>query len=255
MRIVFLGDSLTEGVDGASYLRVLDERAGADSRLRSVELINAGVGGDTAEHMLARIERDMVARQPDAVLVLAGNNDCQTLLLRYRPLTLAKLRSRYYFLRYKGVLRAVTPDRYAAALRAIVATIRARTSARIALCTPPTIGEDPSSREWQTLDRYAAATRKVAAECGTDLLDLRAAFTRELEGLPPAPATGRRGVANERRAREVITQGIEAQAQARGLRLTYDSLHPTARGAALMADLIWPWLVEVAASEQATSGD
>ena len=255
MRIVFLGDSLTEGVDGASYLRALGERAEADPRLRGVELVNAGVGGDTAESMLARAKRDVVARTPAAALVLAGNNDCQTWLLRRRLPTVQALRTRYYFLRRKGVLRAVTPDRYSAALRAIVAVIRARTDARIALCTPPTIGEDPSSREWHTLDRYAAAARTVAAECGTDLLDLRAAFTRELEGLPPAPARGRQGGANERRARALSSQGIEAQALARGLRLTYDSLHLTARGAKLAADVIWPWLVEVAASEERATGE
>lgn len=249
MRVVFLGDSLTEGVEGAPYLRVLAARAAADARLRGVELINAGVGGDTARNMLARVERDVVARRPDAVLVLAGSNDCQTLVVRRRVPMPRTLRTAYYFLRYKGVLRAVSPDRYAAALRAIVAAIGAHTGAHIVLCTPPTIGEDPRSREWRTLDRYAAAARKVAAECGTDLLDLRAAFVRALEGLPAAPATGLKGFVNERRVREVSAQGIEAQARARGLRLTYDSLHLTARGAELVADVMWPWLVEVAAGK------
>ena len=249
MRIVFFGDSLTEGVDGAPYLGILAERAAADPRLRGVELVNAGIGGDTAEHLLARVERDVVARQPDAVLVQVGNNDCTTLLMRRRLPTLPNLRTRYYFFRRKGVRGAVTPDRYAAALRAIVATLRKRCpAARIALCTPPTIGEAPDSRTWHTLDRYAATARTVAADCATDLLDLRAAFTRELKGLPPAPATGLRGIANERRA--VRAQGIEAQAQARGLRLTYDSLHFTARGAQLMANVIWPWVVAVASGDE-----
>ncbi|HEX6798811.1 MAG TPA: GDSL-type esterase/lipase family protein [Ktedonobacterales bacterium] len=247
MRIVFFGDSLTEGVDGAPYLDVLAQRAADDPRLRGVELVNAGIGGDTAEHLLARVQRDVVARQSDAVLVQVGNNDCTTLLMRRRLPTLPNLRTRYYFFRRKGVRGAVTPDRYAAALRAIVATLRARCpAARIALCTPPTIGEAPGSLTWRFLDRYADAVRTVAAECATDLLDLRAAFARELEGLPPAPATGVRGIANERQARAVRAQGIEAQAQARGLRLTYDSLHFTARGAELMAGVIWPWVVTVA---------
>lgn len=249
MRIVFLGDSLTEGVDGASYLRLLGERAAADARLAGVELINAGMAGDTAEHLLARVERDVVARQPDAVLVLIGVNDCTTLLLRRRLPTLPNLRSRVYFRQHKGLRGAVTPTRYAAALRGLAAAIRERTDARLALCTPPTIGEAPGSSDWRAIDRYAAATRAVAAECGADLLDLRAAFARELVGLPPAPARGLRGLADERRARAVQArgQGIEAQAQARGLRLTYDGLHLTARGAELVADVISSWLVGVAA--------
>ncbi len=44
MRIVFLGDSLTEGVDGASYLRALNERIASDPQLRGATLINAGRG-------------------------------------------------------------------------------------------------------------------------------------------------------------------------------------------------------------------
>lgn len=253
MRIVFFGDSLTEGIDGASYLRVLGERAAADPGLRGVEMINAGVGGDTTEHLLARLERDVLAQRPDAVVVFVGANDCTTLLLRRGLPTPTTLRSRAYFRRQKGLRGAVTPERYAAALRAIAITLHARTAARIALCTPATIGEVPGSPAWRTIERYAAAVRAVAAESHTDLLDPRAAFARELATYPHAawlwPLCGIRALVGELRARKpaVRARGIEALARARGLRLTYDGVHLTARGAELVAEVIWPWLVAAVA--------
>jgi lysophospholipase L1-like esterase len=247
MRIVFFGDSLTAGAEGAAYLRVLRERAAADAWLRDVELINAGVGGDTAEHLLARVRRDVVAQQPDAVLVFAGANDCTTLLLRRRLPTPRTLRSRYYFFRRKGVRGIITPERYATALRAIIAAIRASTGARVALCTPTTIGEVPGSRDWRTLDHYAAATRTVAAECDVALLDLRAAFVRALDGFSPAPAgDGSQRRASDWWARALRSLGVQARASAQSPRLTCDGVHLTARGAELVADLIWPWLLGVA---------
>ncbi len=37
--------------------------------------INAGIGGDTAEMMLARFDRDVLAYRPDLVIVTVGGND------------------------------------------------------------------------------------------------------------------------------------------------------------------------------------
>jgi len=42
---------------------------------RHVHVINQGVSGDTAELLLARIDRDVVSYRPDAVIVTIGGND------------------------------------------------------------------------------------------------------------------------------------------------------------------------------------
>jgi acyl-CoA thioesterase-1 len=81
-RIVFLGDSLSAGyglpVDDAFPARI--ERALAEEG-RPVEVLNAGVSGDTSAGGLSRI--DWVLRsQPDIVVVELGANDA----LRGQPL-------------------------------------------------------------------------------------------------------------------------------------------------------------------------
>ena len=238
MRIVFLGDSLTEGVDGVSYLRLLRERAAQEPRLREMDLINAGVGGDTVVNLPRRVSRDVVPLQPDWVVVFIGVNDCST-LLRQRSPTLSSLRSRRYFQREKGVRGPITPARFRDGMRALVDGLHNRTSARVAICTPAVFGERLSSRSWRLLDEYVAATRLVASERGCGLIDVHAVFARELAELPalrPASPLTRW------RIRHRPTSSYEILAAARGHRFVYDDVHFNARGAALVADVMLDWL-------------
>ena len=41
------------------------------------KILNSGVGGDTAEKLLARIERDVLYYRPKAVILTVGGNDCR----------------------------------------------------------------------------------------------------------------------------------------------------------------------------------
>ena len=82
MTVVVFGDSVTAGYfeDG-----VLDQAAGYVERLRGhlirgnpdcvVNVINAGVAGDTAAVALRRVERDVLRYEPDLVVVAFGLND------------------------------------------------------------------------------------------------------------------------------------------------------------------------------------
>lgn len=80
--IICFGDSLTEGVgagNGEDYPSVL-------SRLIPYPVINAGRRGDTAGDGLARLDRDVLSRNPRLVIILAGGND----FLRQVPLAETK---------------------------------------------------------------------------------------------------------------------------------------------------------------------
>ncbi|HZC76499.1 MAG TPA: GDSL-type esterase/lipase family protein [Ktedonobacterales bacterium] len=238
MRVVFFGDSLTEGTNGASYLRLLAERVRAEQALAAVELVNAGVGGDTVVNLLRRMKRAVVAQAPDWVVVFIGCNDCMTWQVR-RSLLPAGIASRRYFRRHKDVREALSPVRFRDGLRMLVDALRERLAARIALCTPATIGESLTARPWRRLDRYAEVVRFVAAERGCDLIDVHAAFAEALASLPPRPRLAPlRGL----RARALPPGDYEAVARARGYRLVYDGLHLTHAGADLVAATMFAWL-------------
>lgn len=70
-RIVFLGDSIT---DGHTY-PMLVRQALADAGLAPPACINAGIGGDTAAGMRKRLDRDVLIHKPALVTLSVGIND------------------------------------------------------------------------------------------------------------------------------------------------------------------------------------
>ncbi len=219
MRIVFLGDSLTEGVDGASYLRALGALVASDPPPGGVALINAGRGGDTVLHLTRRAAHDVAPHAPDWVVIFVGVNDCRTWYVRRSFPTRANLGSGYYFLRRKGIWRAVTPRRYGDGLRTLIDMLRSLTSARIAVCTPATASEALDARAERMLDCYAAQARKVADERDCALIDVRAAFQ--------AAAAAR----------------VRADSPPTGYQLTCDGVHLSDAGADLVAGIFRDWLL------------
>ena len=216
-KFVFLGDSLTEGVDGASYLRALGGLLASDARLPPIDLINAGQGGDTVLNLARRVSRDVVPHAPDSVVIFVGVNDCRTWYVRRSLPTLATLRSGYYFLWRKGIWRAVTPQQFERGLQALVEDLRARTQARIALCTPATASESRDPRAERMLDLYANAVRQVARERNCALVDVRTAMLDAIGQRMPTATSGPQ--------------------------LTIDGVHLSDAGAQLVAAVFHAWLL------------
>jgi acyl-CoA hydrolase len=73
-KIVAFGDSIVEGYnqpEGWPEMLARDLSA----RFGAIEVINAGVSGNTAANGLARLQRDVLDRDPDLVLIAFGLND------------------------------------------------------------------------------------------------------------------------------------------------------------------------------------
>jgi lysophospholipase L1-like esterase len=79
VRIVAFGSSSTEGAGASARERTYPARLAAALRRsfpgRSFQVINRGKGGELAIHMLARLERDVVAEAPTLVIWQTGVND------------------------------------------------------------------------------------------------------------------------------------------------------------------------------------
>jgi lysophospholipase L1-like esterase len=105
-RILCFGDSITR----AGYPQRLAARLG------DVEVVNAGVNGNTTRLALRRMQRDVLEREPHVVVIFFGTNDCR----------LAEPKVH------------VPLDEYRANLQRMIDEVTGK-GAKVVLCTPPPI--------------------------------------------------------------------------------------------------------------------
>jgi len=163
--IAFFGDSITQaGRRPGGYCRLIAESIEKQHPELGVQVVYAGISGHKVPDLQKRLERDVLSKKPTAVFIYIGINDV------------------WHSTRGRG-----TPvDKFESGLRELIQKISAK-GAEIVLCTPSTIGEktDGTNKLDKMLEEYAAVSRKVAADTGVTLCDLRKAFTSHLKNNNP----------------------------------------------------------------------
>ena len=115
MRIVALGDSIT---DGDTY-QLLISQALFDAAKPVPIITNAGIGGDTIAGMRGRLDRDVIAYHPEEIIISAGSSDAKN---------------------------GVSPDAFEVDLNAIVDRMEAQ-QIKVVLMTTPIFGASLSSHD------------------------------------------------------------------------------------------------------------
>ena len=163
--IVAFGDSVTHGALGAGvinyetvYWNLLKRKLNAKNSYMPVNVINAGIGGITAEGSIARMDRHVFAHNPDLVIVAFGLNDVNGTLESY----LSALRTIFEACTSRGIDTIfMTPNM----LNTYVAE---GTEEKY-------IGYAAVTADYQNngrMDRYMAAARELAIECGVLVADV-----------------------------------------------------------------------------------
>lgn len=114
-RVVFLGDSITDG----GTLLLLVEQALRQAGRPVPEFVNAGVASDTAAMMRARLDRDVFPFKPTCMVISAGAND---------------------------VVRMVSPEVFASELSGILKAAKAH-EAQVVLLTTTIVGPKYADNE------------------------------------------------------------------------------------------------------------
>ncbi|MDA1158122.1 MAG: GDSL-type esterase/lipase family protein [Planctomycetota bacterium] len=145
VKVVCFGDSVT-GVyyhsgSHRAYTDMLGIALQRVSGVPNVEMINAGISGHTTVNALARIDRDVLAHNPDVVTVMFGLND----------------------------MTRVSLDDYRANLKTIVEKCRS-VGAEVVLATPNNVIDTPS-RPTNKLIMYCDVVREVGRETGVSICD------------------------------------------------------------------------------------
>lgn len=221
MKIAFLGDSLTWGGYGGSFV------ADIQRRLPQHEIINAGEGGNTVINLLRRLET-VLDDEPDGVFVMAGGNDA---ISNIYPAT------RPYYKKAQAIPDGfVSPEQYAQVYRDLLTQLHLRhTLAWVGL--PPI----EYSRELvEELARYNALAREAAEALNIPALDLLREFVPA--DIPERPPLALKDI---NRIGAHIQSGwsdYETTQQAGGYTFTFDGLHPMPESAARMAGIIIDFL-------------
>ncbi len=156
-RVIFFGDSITEvGVKPGGYVSKIREALLQKGLADRFELVGSGISGNKIYDLYLRLDKDVLDKSPDIVVLYVGVNDVW----------------------HKTLLGTGTdPDKFEKFYAAIITKLKAK-NVKLILCTPAAIGEraDHSNPQDGDLNFYSQIVRQLAAKHDCLLCDLRKAF-------------------------------------------------------------------------------
>lgn len=158
-KIAFLGDSITQaGARGNGYVLLVIR--GLEANGIKTTAIPAGISGHKSNQMLGRLERDVLAKDPDWMTLSCGVNDV-----------------------WHGA-KGVPLDQYKENITKIVDQAQAK-GVKVMILTSTMIGEDSSNANNGKLAPYNEFLRSLAKEKKCLLADLNATMQAALEKAGP----------------------------------------------------------------------
>jgi lysophospholipase L1-like esterase len=157
-KILFFGDSITQqGAGPNGYIKKFDSILSQKGLSSRYETIGAGISGNKVYDLYLRMDSDVLAKSPDAVVIFIGVNDV-------------------WHKRTSGT--GTDADKFEKFYNAIIQKLKANNIA-VYLCTPSSIGEknDFTNPQEGELNAYSAIIRKIATDNNCPIIDLRQAFT------------------------------------------------------------------------------
>jgi isoamyl acetate esterase len=156
-RIVFFGDSITQlGADRGGFIRKIDSMSKLENLSDQYEFIGAGISGNKVYDLYFRMDSDVVAKNPDVVIIYIGVNDVW----------------------HKASSGTGTDgDRFQRFYSGMIKKFREK-NIKMILCTMAVIGErwDNTNQQDGDLNRYANIIRDLAKTNNLPLIDLRKEF-------------------------------------------------------------------------------
>jgi lysophospholipase L1-like esterase len=156
-RVIFFGDSITQqGAEPGGYIPRVDSMCRLENRSSQYEFIGSGIGGNKVYDLYLRMDSDVLAKNPDVVVIYIGVNDVW----------------------HKASYGTGTdPDKFEKFYNAIIKKLQQR-NISVIVSTPAVIGEktDFTNQQDGDLNKYAAIIRNIASQNNLPLVDLRQKF-------------------------------------------------------------------------------
>lgn len=220
MKIVFFGDSITQGSYGASYV---DKVA---AMMRGHHFINEGINGDTSLNLFRRVDQYVIAHHPDAAFIMVGINDA---------ISHAEPATRPYYRLIKGVRNGqVSPIAFRENVRTVLMKLIVA-NIQVWVALPPIEYRPALVNALREMNDYAA---EVCAELKVPMLDLMALLTpAQIPDRPPLHVFSLRSI-------QITLSGSDYDRfRAEGnYTYSFDGIHLADTGAQQIADAVVPFL-------------
>jgi len=221
MDIIFFGDSLTEGVPGASYYKILKEKLSEDS------LVNCGKGGDTVTSLYHRIKKMNISKKYDIAFIGIGTNDVFKKVSNKYPLINKILNQTY----------AKDIEEFRKYYLDIIETVSVNAK-KIFTVSPLLIGENTHNKWNEDLGRLCEEIKGLSSKNkNVEYIDLRKDFISTLSSKKISSYISPGTITNT-----VFSwlfnypKLVEKKSRERGLHLTLDGAHLNHAGAQMVAD-------------------
>lgn len=156
-KVIFFGDSITQqGVESGGYITRIDSMCKLENRSSQYEFVGAGIGGNKVYDLYLRMDDDVLAKDPDIVVIYIGVNDVW----------------------HKASFGTGTDaDKFEKFYNAIIKKLKEK-NISVILCTPAVIGEktDFTNQQDGDLNKYSNIIRGIAKQNNLPLVDLREEF-------------------------------------------------------------------------------
>lgn len=220
MKIAFFGDSLTEGIPGASYFDRLRDQ------LPEHQLMNYGKGGDTVISLYSRLRKLPPDSFFDIALLWVGVNDIFVHVSRTYPF-LKRIRRQPW-------AKDIEDFKNSYEILIYYLTRRCR---RLITVTPLFIGEDPDSSWNRDLDELASVIEALSrGKSGVHCLNLRRMFHPYLEGKSLSSFEHRPVLQSIQNALNIKKSSADSSSTG-PWHFTIDGVHLNADGADLVAEI------------------
>ena len=170
--IVFAGDSTTDADKrntsdglGNGYVRLIRNALFAFHPENNFRVVNAGVGGNTSAHLLARWDRDVISCKPDVLFCMIGINDVWRHFDYLDPLD-----------------KRISEEEYAENIGKICDL--AEGAREFCLMTPYYMERNRTDEMRVLTEKYAARMKEAAKKRGINVIDLQKVIDEYMQGRP-----------------------------------------------------------------------
>jgi lysophospholipase L1-like esterase len=174
--IVFIGDSITDAGRrepeyapfGRGYVHFVANTLLARYPTLDLNIINAGISGNTIRELKARWENDCLQHKPDVLTVLVGINDLY-----------------WQHVDFQEPSQAVYADEYELTYRQLLSRARQQQNCQIVLMEPFMFCDDLQNEMRLGLRTYIEIVHKLADEFRAVLVPLQSCIDRQIKQVPP----------------------------------------------------------------------